>query len=396
MSAVRLSNTWMIGASCALVVSLCGLANLHADDYLNKFKAKAQVDAQRVVADVKGLLDQAIKVRNTNPQAAKVLLTDGLSRLDNAYGVNETERTALRNQLQTRLNEITVLVRQQEATAAVEAKKAEDQAIKETRLKAQMGQGKQGQSGAFNQSKDFIAGNNKTLNSYQDIKLKREAGSNQMVMDLHKTSTLMTEERITQRFIDSAVRVGPKLTEDEKKLIKALNSTMSVNFNKHPLKEAIEYIQEKTGGIPIFFDELALKESGIEYDTDPVTFKASKVTVRTILKKICADRGLTFIIKEAAVQVMAPAKAADMMVIRSYPVQDLIQPVVRNQNPYITSMQMNQAIQGLILNIQNAVDPASWQVNGGKGTISFNQASLSLVIRQSAEFHYQMNGLLKN
>jgi len=175
---------------------------------------------------------------------------------------------------------------------------------------------------------------------------------------------------------------------------------MSVNFNKHPLKEAIEYIQEKAG-INIYVDELWLKEKGIEYDSDPVTFKANKVTVRTILKKIFADRGLTFIIKEAAVQAMDPDRAAKMHVTRVYPVQDLIMPVVQNQgpNPYanaaINRAQMYQAVQGLILNIMNSVDPASWQVNGGQGTISFSEVTRSLVIRNSAEFHYQMNGFLR-
>jgi hypothetical protein len=44
--------------------------------------------------------------------------------------------------------------------------------------------------------------------------------------------------------------------------------------------------------------------------------------------------------------------------------------------------------------IVNTVEPASWQVNGGWGTISFHEPSMSLLIRQTAEFHYQMgNGL---
>jgi len=395
MSAVRLSNTWIFGASCALVLSLCSVANLHAGDYLKKFKAKSEVDAQRVVADVKGLLAQALKVRDTNPQAAKALLNDGLSRLDNSNSVSETDRTALQKQIQARLNEINVLMRQHEAAAVLEAKKAEDKAIRDTKLKAQAGQGTPGQGSTYNQAKDFIGNNKKTLGFYADNKLKREAGSNQIAMELNETAAKMTPDRITQRFIDSAKRKENSLTADEIKLIKALNSTMSVNFNKNPLKEAVEYIQEKTG-LNIFFDELSLKEKGIEYDTDPVTFKAKKVTVRTILKKIFADRGLTFIIKEAAIQVMDPAKASEIMVTRAYPVQDLIQPVVRSPNPYVANVQTNQAIQGLVLNIMNAVEPASWQANGGKGTITYNQASQSLVIRQSAEFHYQMNGFLRN
>jgi hypothetical protein len=377
-----------------VAVGLCSLANLRADDYLNKFKAKAEVDAQKTLSDVKGLLDQAFKVRNTNPQAARVLLTDGLSRLDNANSVSDADRAAMRKQIQTRLNEINVLVREQTAQAALETKRAEEKAIKDLKFKAQSGQG--GQS-TYDQAKGFIGNNNKTLGTLNDIKLRTESASNQVAMEIYKSNAIMTEQRFRPGFETLADKrpTGPKLTAEEKKLIKALNSTLSVNFNKIPMKEAIEYIQEKTDGLNIFLDDLALKEKGIEYDSDPVTFKANKVTVRTILKKIFADRGLTFIIKEATVQVMDPQKASEMLVVRTYPVQDLIQPVVSSPNPYMNRAQMIQAVQGLVLNIMNAVEPASWQVNGGKGTISFNEVTKSLVIRQTAEFHYQMSGLLR-
>jgi len=394
MPAVRRSNTFTLSVCCALAVSLCAFANLRADDYLNKFKAKSEVTAQKTLSDVKGLLEQAYKIRETNPQAAKVLLTNGIALLDNAPSVGEVDRASLRKQLQTRLNDLNTLVREQEVQAALEAKRVSDKAALDTKVKAQSGQG------TYNQAKDFYNTGNKLLKTQAENKSKFEQGSNQIAMELSKASIPLTEERITQRFIDSAKRVGNPMTNEEKKLIKALNSVMSVNFNKHPLKEAIEYIQEKAG-INIYVDELWLKEKGIEYDSDPVTFKANKVTVRTILKKIFADRGLTFIIKEAAVQAMDPDRAAKMHVTRVYPVQDLIMPVVQNQgpNPYanaaINRAQMYQAVQGLILNIMNSVDPASWQVNGGQGTISFSEVTRSLVIRNSAEFHYQMNGFLR-
>ncbi len=96
--------------------------------------------------------------------------------------------------------------------------------------------------------------------------------------------------------------VGNKLTAKEVTLLKALNSTLSVNFKEAQFKDVLEYIQEKSG-VAIIVDEGSLKEAMVEYN-DPVNFKIHKVTVRTILKKILLDRGLSYIIKEGTIQVV--------------------------------------------------------------------------------------------
>jgi hypothetical protein len=50
-------------------------------------------------------------------------------------------------------------------------------------------------------------------------------------------------------------------------------------------------------------------------------------------------------------------------------------------------------VQTLIQNIQNAVDLAIWNVNGGPGSITFIETpSPSLIIRAPAELHYMMGG----
>ena len=53
---------------------------------------------------------------------------------------------------------------------------------------------------------------------------------------------------------------------------------------------------------------------------------------------------------------------------------------------------MYQGVQQMMDLIVNTVEPASWQVNGGWGTISFHEPSMSLIIRAPAEFHYQFGG----
>ena len=52
-----------------------------------------------------------------------------------------------------------------------------------------------------------------------------------------------------------------------------------------------------------------------------------------------------------------------------------------------------QAIQ-LIDLIQNTIEPDSWQVNGGKGSIYYFDQLKVLVIRQTGEVHHQLGGVL--
>ena len=50
-------------------------------------------------------------------------------------------------------------------------------------------------------------------------------------------------------------------------------------------------------------------------------------------------------------------------------------------------LQMMQNAATLIALIQTTIEPSSWQVNGGPGTIFFHAPTLSLVVRQTSEFH---------
>ena len=57
-------------------------------------------------------------------------------------------------------------------------------------------------------------------------------------------------------------------------------------------------------------------------------------------------------------------------------------------------VQMAQQANQLILMIMNTIEPASWQGVGerGYGTISYNPATMTLIVRQTAEMHYMLGG----
>ena len=98
------------------------------------------------------------------------------------------------------------------------------------------------------------------------------------------------------------------------------------------------------------------------------------------------------IIKEGHLQVMTPKRAAEHTVVRAYPVDDLVAP---NQTtamfgPFVQQAQMMQNAQQLVNLIQFSIEPSYWQPNG-PGTITFFAPTKTLMIRASAEMHYQMS-----
>jgi len=166
---------------------------------------------------------------------------------------------------------------------------------------------------------------------------------------------------------------------------------MTVNYDGDKFRAVLDHLRDKTG-LTIIVDEGSLEDAKVDYD-DPVTFKGAKVNVRTALKKILGDKSLTYVIKEGCIQVMTPKKASEMMVIRSYPVGDLVQPdpqLLMMYGPFFKNQMMLQNAQQLINLIQSTIEPTYWQANGGPATITFFLPTQSIVVRASAEMHYQL------
>src|SRR5262249_10554890 len=137
------------------------------------------------------------------------------------------------------------------------------------------------------------------LSAYDQLRRQRERGVLAVDRDVLEAATDNTPRPPSKGLRDWENRHRPRginLRPKEVGLVRMLNSTLSVNFDKMSLKDAIAYLQEKTD-INIFVDESSLRDATVEYD-DPVTFKAKGAQVRTILKAVLADKGLTFIIKE--------------------------------------------------------------------------------------------------
>jgi hypothetical protein len=181
---------------------------------------------------------------------------------------------------------------------------------------------------------------------------------------------------------------GIQLTEKEKVIVKALNTLMTIEVEGKTFREVLDYLKDKTG-MSFIVDQRALDELNITYKS-PVNLNLRNVTTRTVLKKMLADLGLVYVMKDEAIQITTPARAKEMLSVRMYSVADLMPAVDMRFGPIVTQLQMYQTLQQLVLLIVGTVEPDSWEVNGkgGLGTISFYAPTMSLVVKQTAEMHY--------
>jgi len=392
---LRGSRWILLTATVAVGLILVGQSPVSADT-LDDAAVRQQIAAQKALSEIKANLSQARKFENTDPEKAKGSLRIAEFLLSEAQGLSEAERADLTQQIQRGLRQVEAALRertrQASAAADLDAKKQQQEARRrEMEMKAKYNSG-------VAQANDFINNSKTVLGKYAELKLKKENNIVQMRLEDEETFSGMVEERWNKQRQDWIAKYrkkpGHELTPAEKELLQMLNSTLSVDFKGHTLKQVLDFLQEKTDGkMLVFVDELSLKEADVDYDS-PVTFKAGKLTMRTVLKKVLADKGLTFIIKEAAIHVMTPTKAKEYLVVRTYPIQDLLGTPNPQFGPYINRAQQLRTAQALVQLILTTVDPESWQVNGGRGTIAYEPNTMSLIVRNTAEWHYQMTGAL--
>jgi len=140
-------------------------------------------------------------------------------------------------------------------------------------------------------------------------------------------------------------------------------------------------------------DKPALEAAQINYETN-VSLDVRETTVRTALKQMLANVGLTYVIRNENLIITTPEKANSMMVTRVYYIGDLL--AVNNFafDPVANELQMAQNIVALISQIQS-IEPTTWRDGGGQGTITFDPIRMALIVKQSAEMQFVLQGALR-
>jgi hypothetical protein len=356
-----------------------------ADDELTKFVEQNRIIAQKVKSEAAQAMSQARALEKQDAEEAQALLQKALKQVQNSTALSASDQTQLTAQLLGRLREVGDLVRQQRV--------GQRQApLKELPKKSDIPA-----SGNTATAQKFIEKANAGVDAHSRLTEEKNKGFAGAVRSIASASVPQTEEVKFPKDWANKTKLrekyaGPQLTAKEVALIKALNSVMSVDFQEKPFRQVLDYLMERTGQA-IIVDEASRKEANTEY-SDPVNFKIQKATFRTILRKVLADNGLTYVIKEGTLQVVTPAKAREMMVVRTYTISDIVQPdlMALRFGPFVARAQMLSNVQTLVNMIQSSVEPTIWRENGGGGSITFIESAMALVIRAPAEFHYQMGG----
>jgi len=112
----------------------------------------------------------------------------------------------------------------------------------------------------------------------------------------------------------------------EKRIYEALDKPVeNFEFNETSLRDVIAQIKDSQG-IPIELDQKALDDAGLDLDT-PVTKNISGVSLRSALRLLLGEIDLTYLIKDEVMLITTKEKAAENMIIKVYPVADLVIPV---------------------------------------------------------------------
>lgn len=404
-----------IACACAVLV-LCG--SFAGADELDQFRQREQLLTQKWSREVAAALESSVRLERTEPAAAREMLQTALGQVKAAPGLNETVRADLSRRLQSRLAAVpTATVAQAKpltpprptSTGPLTGPAAGGTPIPSTFPGATPPA-----NSAADTARNFLDKQKGAVSSANETRDNRAAGLNNVFSGV-QASSVPTDREMAFNPNHKAIaeRRTTALNPKEEAVMSALRSTIDGDFTGMNFRQSLDYIHQKTGLI-IIPDAASMKEANVDYD-DPVNFKINaKIAVRTALRKILGDRGLSYIVSEGGINVVTIQKARDTTVTRVYNVRDLVTPIQPQPQyvvgpfgglvpvapgifppgtPGVTPSFQQTMGQTIAEMVRTSVDPNYW-APAGPGTVAFNEATGSLIVRASAEVHFMVSGAL--
>ena len=382
-----------------LVVALTGVSR--GDDF-SDVRTQQQLLAQKWTREVNVALDTARRLERTDPASARGILQSALTGLQSASGLEEKTRQDLTRQLESRLQggdavrsrpvtlPTTPTVAQAPASPYSPPSSATTKPSLTDTAKSYYERTKDKIDAAKIQRTDSGKAFGGTIAGVEKGGAT-PSGEQAMLIDPNM------KERMAKRDVP--------LNKKEAGVMKTLGTTIAPDFTGMTLRQGFEYLNQKTG-LLIMSDPQSLKDANVDLD-EQVNFKSSsKLTVRAILRKILADKGLSYTVTENDVEVVTVEKARNSTVVRIYPIGDLVTPIQPQliYDPFTgrlvpnvpgTGVPTQKGIAGAQIAdmLRTTVDPSYWAA-GGPGTIAFHEGTGSLVVRASAEIQFMISGAL--
>ncbi|MDA1232867.1 MAG: hypothetical protein O2856_19025, partial [Planctomycetota bacterium] len=222
-------------------------------------------------------------------------------------------------------------------------------------------------------------------------------------------------------------------TESELQIESSLGQKVSLHFHDVPLTEVVRHIAT-VHGINIAMKTRAIETEGLTAN-QLVSIDVDGITLKSALNLLLDQAGgLVYAIENETLMISNQLEMDSKLELATYPVADLVVPLSMSvstnasdplnlnnrgvatgsglyqlddqltvglsgangrQNNNSRSRADNGAdFSGLIDLISTSVEPGSWMMDGGNATISTEENTLSLVIRQTAAVHEQIADLL--
>jgi hypothetical protein len=382
------AGCWRRFAYCAVIAFLVLGVSAGAqpdNNRLDQIKRLNKVASQKAESDIRDAIKEAVALIKNDPAEALEILDAALHTAEKDPALDDAQRGSLKRLITQHIRDAkaaggksdaktTDTPRRKESSTVTPRKDAEgvqryeDLRDRLNRLREQAGQRASAKSdktrGLAGVAKDV---DESSIPSDQDMKFPK----NWKELLKKRTGTV-------------------EMTKAEKKLMKALDTIIEANFDKARFEDVIKYLEEKTG-VTILLDKQALDQQQVTYETT-VRFRARKVSMRTVLRRILADVGLAYYIKDEAIQVTSVDKAKETLTTRVYYIGDLVSRLNFDLGPILNQQQVADNAKHIIDMIQTQVEPETWSINNGPGRIVFDPARMVLVVKATAEVHYMLGG----
>jgi hypothetical protein len=189
-----------------------------------------------------------------------------------------------------------------------------------------------------------------------------------------------------------------QMSAKEKKIIEALDKPVNVNFRERPFEEALQDLSNLIDQ-PLLLDKRSVEDLSLDLKRG-VSHQSGNLSARTVLRSVLAGQGLTFVVKDEAIQIVTVERARSILTTRVYYIGDLVNgtgPFGGIQwGPNLNAQQAAANADAVVQMIRKSIDPLSWNgETGGPGSITFHYPSMSVIVRASSEVHYTLGRTLK-
>ncbi|MDZ7619641.1 MAG: STN domain-containing protein, partial [Patescibacteria group bacterium] len=183
-------------------------------------------------------------------------------------------------------------------------------------------------------------------------------------------------------------RFGIPLAEDKNTRIRqALAAPISLEFVETPLQDVVDYLKNATK-IEIQIDRKSLDDVGVATDM-PVTKNLRNVSLKSALRLMLRELGLTYSIEDEVLLITTPEEAENRLETRMYPVTDLVRFQDKKGEAWTD-------FDSLIELITSTVKPQTWDEVGGPGSIAplTVRGEEVIVLSQTEDVHEELDELI--